>query len=78
MQTITVNSQYDVSNNLIDYDLLFKELELCFKTCGKTFYVRPKALVANQFYNENGKAIKRVLHVGNTMKMYLKVAIQRF
>ena len=28
MQTITVNSQYDVSNNLIDYDLLFKELEL--------------------------------------------------
>ena len=60
MQTITVNSQYDVSNNLIDYDLLFEELELCFKTCGKTFYVRPKALVANQFYNENGKAIKRV------------------
>ena len=59
MQTITVNSQYDVSNNLIDYDLLFEELELCFKTCSKTFYVRPKALVANQFYNENGKAIKR-------------------
>lgn len=59
MQTLTVNSKYDVKNNSIDYDLLFEELELCFKSCDKTYYIKPKALVAMQLYNKNGKAIKR-------------------
>ena len=75
MQTIEVNNKNDAINTNIDYDLLYKELELCFMTCGKTFYVRPRALVDNQFYNENGKAIKRAPAM---WKYYDKVFERRY
>ena len=75
MQTIEVNSKYDAMNVNIDYDLLYKELELWFKSCGKTFYVRPRALVDNQFYNENGRAIKRAPAM---WKYYDKVFERRY
>lgn len=75
MQTIEVNNKNDAMNVKIDYDLLYKELELCFKSCGKTFYVRPRLLVDNQFYNENGKAIKKAPAM---WKYYDKVFERRY
>ena len=59
MQTLMINSKYDADHAQYDTDLYFKEKELCIISNYKTYYVRPRCYVEEQFYNEKGKPIKR-------------------
>lgn len=82
MQTLMINSKYDADHTDYDIDLYFKERELCIISNYKTYYVRPRCYVEEQFYNEKGRPIKRIPKVLNYYdysfkRYYSKVLVEK-